>query len=176
MLLHLNRFLVVKKGVLFIEEEKVFKPFKILLKDFLEFSYNNLYFIRCCVEKYNYFLNKTNYLFLFRFDYDKIVGVMCLKSRESKDRLKLLNRPNKTIKSLMQEKGMLKNEKDRTILLSDGIGIFWAFGFGGDPRVFPDENTKNLCLIFEKIWFWFYREGTLIWIGIEIEIMDFLFL
>ena len=147
----LNRFLVVKKGVLLVEEENCSKSFKIEFPNYFEFSYKNLYFIRCDASRYNYFLNKTNYLFLFKFDYDKIVGRIYIKSREPKDRLKLLDRPTKTIKALMQEKRMLKNEKDRTVLLSDEIGVFWAFGFGGDFRVFPDEKTKKLCLVFEKI-------------------------
>lgn len=145
-----SMFVSIKRGVLVVEEDFNFKPFKILLND-IEFLYKNLYFIICDVGKYEYFLNKTNYLFLFKFDYDKIKGRVYLKSREEKDSLKLLNRPTKTIKALMQEKGMTKNKKNKVVLLEDDIGVFWAFGFGGNPRIFPDVNTKTLCLIFEKL-------------------------
>ncbi len=145
-----NKFVAIKRGVLVVEEDFDFKPFKILLND-VEFLYKNLYFIICDIKKYEYFLNKTNYLFLFRFDYDKIEGKIYLKSREEKDSLKLLNRPTKTIKALMQEKGMTKNKKNEVVLLEDSVGVFWAFGFGGNPRVFPDKNTKTFCLIFEKL-------------------------
>ena len=145
-----SMFVSIKRGVLVVEEDFNFKPFKILLND-IEFLYKNLYFIICDVGKYEYFLNKTNYLFLFKFDYDKIKGRVYLKSREEKDSLKLLNRPTKTLKALMQEKGMTKNKKNEVVLLEDSVGVFWAFGFGGNPRVFPDKNTKTLCLIFEKL-------------------------
>ena len=145
-----NIYIAIKRGILIVEEDFNFKPFKILL-DGVEFFYKNLYFIICDIKKYEYFLNKTNYLFLFRFDYDKINGKVYLKSREEKDSLKLLNRPTKTLKALMQEKGMTKNEKNEVVLLEDSVGVFWAFGFGGNPRVFPDKNTKTLCLIFEKL-------------------------
>ncbi len=141
----------VKRGRMFIEKNEKVKSFQILLPKTIEFSYKNLYFIRCDVKEYDDFLNKFHYLFLFKFDYDKIVGEIYLRSKKEKDKIKLKKRPTKTLKALMQEKRLTTNQKNRVVLLSDDVGVFWAFGFGVDVRVLPDEFSKNLCLVFEKL-------------------------
>ncbi len=141
----------VKRGRMFIEKNEKVKNFQILLPKTIEFSYKNLYFIRCDVKEYDDFLNKFHYLFLFKFDYDKIVGEIYLRSKKEKDKIKLKKRPTKTLKALMQEKRLTTNQKNRVVLLSDDVGVFWAFGFGVDVRVLPDEFSKNLCLVFEKL-------------------------
>ena len=146
-----NKFVVLKKGKLKIKTQKDVKSFNFLLPNCFECSYENLYFVRCKKQNYNYFLNNVKYLFLFKFDYDKIVGDVYLRSKKAKDRIKLKKRPTKTLKALMQEKGLLKQEREKTFVLADDIGVFWVWGFGLDVRVLPNEKSENLCLVFEKL-------------------------
>ena len=146
-----NRFIVIKRGKLTIEENLKFKMKEILIPKKGEFYYENLIFINCNVKDYLKILNKTKHLFLFRFCYDKIVGDVFLRGRKEKDKIKLLKRPTKTLKKLMQEEGLSVNEKQKRLVLADELGVFWAFGFGLDVRVLPNEKSENLCLVFEKI-------------------------
>lgn len=147
-----RKFAVIKRGILYIEEEKKLKEFEILINDqFNSFTYKNLYFIKCDVKNYKYFLNKINYLFLFKIDYDKIVGNVCLRNKRAKDKIKLLNRPTKTVKAIMRENRFSYKKRNETVLLVDDVGVFWMFGVGADVRVLPNSSTKNLFLIFEKL-------------------------
>ena len=147
-----RKFAVIKRGILYIEEEKKLKEFEILINEqFNSFTYKNLYFMKCDVKNYKYFLNKVNYLFLFKIDYDKIVGNVCLRNKRAKDKIKLLNRPTKTVKAIMRENRFSYKNRNETVLLVDDVGVFWMFGAGADVRVLPNSSTKNLFLIFEKL-------------------------
>ena len=147
--LNKNNIISLKKGIALIEKKSYFVPFEIKLPGDFEFCYKNLCFIRCDVERYNYFINNVNYLFLFKLDYDKIVGDVYLRNKKVKDRIKLRNRPTKSLKALMQEKRLSQIKKNGLFLLSDDVGVFWAFGFGLDVRVLPDKFSKNFLLGFE---------------------------
>lgn len=144
-----NMFATIRRGILYIEHNSCFKQFKILLPKTIEFCYKKLYFIRCSAKQYTHFLNSVNYLFLFKFDCDKIRGDVYIRGRSGKDKIKLLNRPTKTLKCLMQEKRLLKENRDNIVVLADDIGPFWVYGFGADVRVLPNEGSSNLCLVFE---------------------------
>lgn len=144
-----NMFATIRRGILYIEHYSCFKQFKILLPKTIEFFYKKLYFIRCNAKKYTHFLNSVDYLFLFKFDCDKISGDVYIRGRSEKDKIKLLNRPTKTLKCLMQEKRLSKKNRDSTIILADDAGPFWVYGFGADVRVLPNEESLHLCLVFE---------------------------
>lgn len=146
-----NKFIAIKRGKLTIEENLKFKMNEVLVPKKGEFYYENLIFINCNVKDYLKVLNKTKHLFLFRFCYDRIVGDVRLRNKKEKDKIKLMKRPTKTLKALMQEKGLSINEKQKRFVLSDEIGVFWVFGFGLDIRVLPNEKSENLCLVFENI-------------------------
>lgn len=146
-----NQFVVLKKGRLKIIKKEDVKAFNVLIPKSFEFLYKNLYFVKCTKKNYSYFLNNVKYLFLFKFDYDKIVGDIYLRNKKAKDKIKLKKRPTKTLKALMQEKGALKQEAEKVFVLADDVGVFWVWGFGADVRVLPNEKSKNLCLVFEKL-------------------------
>ncbi len=143
--------LSLKKGIAYVEKKVCFVPFKIKLNLNPGFCYENLFFVICDVKNYNYFINNVHNLFLFKLDYDKIVGDVYLRNKRGKDRIKLKNRPTKTLKALMQEKRLLQAQKNRTFVLADDCGVFWAFGFGADVRVLPDDFSRNFLLVFEKL-------------------------
>ena len=149
--LNKNNIISLKKGIALIEKKTYFVPFEIKLPRYCEFCYKNLCFVRCNIENYNYFINNVNYLFLFKLDYDKMVGDIYLRNKKEKDRIKLKSRPTKSLKVLMQEKRLLQIERNNLFLLSDDVGVFWAFGFGADVRVLPDGFSKNFLLVFEKL-------------------------
>lgn len=146
-----NQFVVLKKGMFKIVTKENVKSFNVLVLNSFEFSYKNLYFVRCDIKNYNYFLNNVKYLFLFKFDYDRIIGDIYLRNKRAKDKIKLKNRPTKSLKALMQEKGLLEKERKKAFVLADDFGVFWVWGFGVDVRVLPNKQSKNLCLVFEKL-------------------------
>ena len=127
-----------------------FEKFGLVLPNFVEFSYKNLLFIKIKIRRFDYFLRNTPHLFLFKFDYDKIKGLICIRSRMAGDRIKLPGRPTKKLKSLMQEAKVSTEKRNAVVVLADDLGPFWVCGFGGDVRVLADEGTENLILIFKK--------------------------
>ena len=131
-------------------KENRFCKFDFVLPEFVEFSHKNLLLIKTKVGHFNYFLSKMPYLFLFKFDYDKINGLIHLRNRLSGDKIKLPRRPTKKIKSLMQETRLPAEKRDEVVVLADDLGPFWVCGVGGDARVLADEGTENLILIFQK--------------------------
>ena len=139
---------VIRKGILFIEKICVIEDFDIVLKDNMEFLHKKLHIIKCCIEQYDYFVNKIKHSFLFVADYDKILGDIHIRNRIPGDKLKLLNRPTKKLKVLMQEKRVSFLERSKMVVMSDELGPFWVSGFGLDSRVFIDNNTKRVLLIF----------------------------
>ena len=114
-----------------------------------EFSYNNLLLIRCDIVQCDYFSQKTKYLFLFKADYDKIVGDVHIRSRQKGDRLKLSKRPTKKLKSLLCEQRLSFFKRSQIVVLADDNGPFWVRGFGLDSRALLNKNSKNVLLIFE---------------------------
>ena len=124
------------------------KDFDIVLTDNMEFLYKNLHIIKCRIEQYDYFVNKIKHSFLFVADYDKILGDIHIRSRIPGDKLKLLNRPTKKLKALMQEKRISFLERSKMIVMSDDLGSFWVSTFGLDIRVLVDNNTERVLLIF----------------------------
>lgn len=145
-----NRSIVCRNGLLFVETMKEFKKFDFIFPQAVEFSYKNFYFIRAKISYFNYFLNKLPHLFLFKFDYDKIKGLVHLRNRQNGDRIKLRNRPTKKLKCLMQEARIDLQRRDEIVVLADDCGPFWVCGFGLDERVLVDEQTENLMMVFEK--------------------------
>lgn len=139
---------IIRKNILFIEKIYLVKDFDIVLADKMEFLYKNLHIIKCRIEQYDYFVNKIKHSFLFAADYDKILGGIHIRNRIPGDKLKLLNRPNKKLKVLMQEKRVSFLERSKMIVISDDLGPFWVSMFGLDVRVLVDNNTKRVLLIF----------------------------
>ena len=109
-------------------KENRFCKFDFVLPEFVEFSHKNLLFIKTKVGHFNYFFSKMPYLFLFKFDYDKINGLIHLRNRMSGDKIKLPRRTTKKIKSLMQE---TRSE--------EGAGS----GIHDTPTVFPTGGKRQ---------------------------------
>ncbi len=145
-----NRMIVCKGGLLCVKKMKEAKKFDFVFPQLVEFSYKNLYFIKTKISYFNYFLNKLPCLFLFKFDYDKIKGLVHLRNRQNGDRIRLRNRPTKKLKCLMQEARIDLQRRDEVVVLADDRGPFWVCGFGLDERVLVDDKTKNLIMVFEK--------------------------
>ena len=143
-----NNMAIIRKGILFIEKMYLVKDFDIVLPDNMEFLYKNLHIIKCCIEQYDYFVNKIKHSFLFVAYYDKILGDIHIRNRIPGDKLKLLNRPTKKLKVLMQEKRVSFLERSRMVVMSDDLGPFWVSTFGLDIRVLVDNSTERVLLIF----------------------------
>ena len=140
---------VIRRGILFIEKIFNLETFDVVLPKKTEFLYKNLLVIRCDIEQCDYFSQKTKYSFLFKADCDKIVGDIHIRSRQKGDRIKLAKRPNKKLKSLLQEERLSFFKRSQVVVLADDNGPFWVRGFGLDVRANLDKNSKNVLLIFE---------------------------
>lgn len=139
---------VIRKGILFIEQMCMAEDFDVVFTDDMEFLYKNLHIIKCYIEQYDYFFNKIKHSFLFVADYDRILGDIHIRNRIPGDKLKLLNRPTKKLKVLLQEKRVSFLERSKMIVMADETGPFWVSSFGLDSRVLIDNNTKRVLLIF----------------------------
>jgi tRNA(Ile)-lysidine synthase len=80
-------------------------------------------------------------------DYDKISGIMVLRSRTEGDRIKLKGRPTKTLKKLFCEMKIPPEQRSRIPVIADDDGVCWVCGAGADERVAAGAGTKTAVTI-----------------------------
>lgn len=81
-------------------------------------------------------------------DYDKIRNQAIVRTRRAGDRFSLPGRNwTKTLKKLMNEEKIPREQRSRRLVCADEKGVFWVEGFGADKRAAVDEGTKRLLLI-----------------------------
>lgn len=146
----------IRKGILYLDEpffDCEFEKNVEFTKDKegkLCFSYKSFLFILSEVSKCNQILNNIKCDFISSLDYDKINGNVLLRSRLPGDKVKFLNRPTKSVKKLINEKGLSPKEKSGIIFMTDDKDIIWISGFGATQKTLPDECTKNVLMIFNN--------------------------
>lgn len=77
-------------------------------------------------------------------DCDKIVGNAVIRNRMSGDSIKLIGRPTKLLRKLMNEMEIPSHLRDCIPVIADDKGIIFVPDIGVAERVLPDENSKNL--------------------------------
>ena len=92
-------------------------------------------------------LSVNNLLINNAIDCDKIVGKAIIRCRKAGDTIKIKGRPNKQLRKLMNEKHIPDEQRDAYPVVSDDLGLIYAYGCGIAQRVLPDENTKNVIII-----------------------------
>ncbi|MBE6809823.1 MAG: tRNA lysidine(34) synthetase TilS [Ruminococcaceae bacterium] len=95
---------------------------------------------------------KVHNLFLKNIlDYDKIVGELVLRKRQSGDSIRLKNKNGtKTLKKLFCEYKIPHNERENLPVLCDESGIVWVYKIGVAERCAADENSTSIYKINVK--------------------------
>lgn len=98
-------------------------------------------------------LEKVNTLLLKNaFDYDKITGELCVRTRISGDAIRLNKRGvTKTLKKLYTELSIPQNMRAHLPVIADDIGPIWVYGAGISERVAIDNSTKNFSIVYSQI-------------------------
>lgn len=81
-------------------------------------------------------------------DCDKISEKLCLRSRESGDKITLAKRGvTKSLKKLFIEDKIDADKRNRTAVLADGEEVVWVDGYGSSKKFSPDKNSKKIMTI-----------------------------
>lgn len=81
------------------------------------------------------------------FDCDKIVGKPQIRTRIEQDTIKLIGRPQKTLKKLYNECKIPNNKRQNLPVIADDKGVIWVMGVGVAERVKVDKNSQKIGLI-----------------------------
>ena len=77
------------------------------------------------------------------FDYDKITGVLCLRTYRDGDRIGIQN-GSKTVKSVWLEHKVPAEQRRRRLFLADDAQVLWIPGIRSCDNYRVDENTKTV--------------------------------
>lgn len=81
-------------------------------------------------------------------DYDKIKGIMQLRTRQSKDFLVITaDGKHKKLKNYLIDEKIPRQERDKILLLAEGRHILWAIGWRISEDVKVTEHTKRILEI-----------------------------
>ena len=105
------------------------------------------------VKKVNYteyksLCNVNNLLFKFSIDCDKIKGNVVVRTRLEGDSYRPVARKvTKSLRKLLSEAKVTKEQSNSLLLLCDDNGIFYSNLFGIDERVVVSNNSKNIIVL-----------------------------
>ncbi len=95
--------------------------------------------------------NVNSLLLKNSFDCDKIVGKLCIRTRESGDKIRLARKNGtKTLKKLYTEYKIPIEIRDTLPVICDDIGVVWVCNIGVADRCRTDENTKKIYTVSVK--------------------------
>ena len=84
-------------------------------------------------------------------DYDKINGILILRTRMAEDRMSRVGRGlSKPVRRLQAEADISVNLRDKAPVAADNNGVIWGYKIGTDEKVKIDDTTKKV-LIFKVI-------------------------
>lgn len=91
----------------------------------------------------------NNLLLKSAVDYDKICGVVSIRTRNPGDGIKLPGRNGtKNLRKLYNELKIPVSDRENNPVAADDSGVIWVFGVGASERVSINKNTENV-LLFE---------------------------
>lgn len=106
-------------------------------------------------KEYKNLCNVNNLLFKYSIDCDKICGNVVVRTRQEGDFYRPVARNvTKTLRKLLSEAKVTKEQSNSLLLLCDDNGVFYSNLFGIDERVVVSNNSKNiivLCAAEEKL-------------------------
>ncbi len=77
------------------------------------------------------------------------VSPLVVRSRQTGDRIKLPNRPEKTLKKLFIDDKIPLELRDSTPVVTCGDEVVWISGYGSAEKFRPETGSKAICLEFE---------------------------
>lgn len=105
--------------------------------------------IFCKIQKN--FIKMTNTPFHFAIKYDMICGTcLMLRSRQVGDRLQIADGHSKTVKKLMIEKKIPRQERDLLPVLTDGRDVLAVGGLGVSRLHLPEAGQTALIIKIER--------------------------
>ncbi len=78
------------------------------------------------------------------FDYDKIKGVLSVRTRQTGDYITLKGGSRKSVKSYMIDEKIPRQERDRILLLAEGSHVLWIVGYRISEYYKVTEETKEI--------------------------------
>ncbi len=91
----------------------------------------------------------NNLLLKNAVDYDKIVGKLNVRTRNSNDSIKPVGRGiTKKLRKLQSELGIELSLREKMPVAADDKGVIWAYEIGTDERVAVDSKTKNVLIFY----------------------------
>ena len=94
--------------------------------------------------------NDKNYL-TYCVNYDKIKGILKLRTRKQGDRFTFYNRKvTKTLKKMFTEDKIPLSFRDRMVILTDDMdNVIWLSDYGTNRPYVPDAHTEKVLIIKE---------------------------
>ena len=78
------------------------------------------------------------------FDYDKIKGVLSVRTRQSGDYITLKDGHRKSVKSYMIDEKIPRGERERILMLAEGSHVLWIVGYRISEYYKVTEATKEI--------------------------------
>jgi len=95
--------------------------------------------------------NINNNEFIKYFDYDKVIGNLCVRSRRSGDRfIPFGMKGSKKVKDYFIDEKIPKDKRDKIPLVVDDKNIIWVVGYRISDQYKITKNTKNVLIIEVK--------------------------
>ena len=138
---------VVKGTLRFYKNKEVNITEEAYVEDF-PFCFNNGSF-NIKIVKYTNSLKKINNLVLDNLiDCDKIVGKICLRTRNSGDHIRLPRRNvSKSLKKLFSEINIPIENRDILPVIADDNGVIWVYSIGVAERCKVDDSSTNIVYV-----------------------------
>lgn len=90
-------------------------------------------------------------LLIFALDYDTIIGKLIFRQKQAGDRIRTMkSNGTKTVKKFFNEKKVPIVNRQRALVVCDGMGILAVEFLGVNERAAVTEDTKRVLLIAEK--------------------------
>ncbi len=138
----------VRKGILDFPSEGVEKSKTEINGSTVVFGNKSISIRKADINETNNLQNVSKQDLEYYLDYDKIVGKVCVRSREAGDKITLNSRNcTKTLKKLFNEMEILPENRNNIAVFSDDCGVILVEGAGIDKRVAVNDSTRKILLI-----------------------------
>lgn len=138
----------VRKGILDFPVDSAEKSKTEINSGTVEFGNKTITVRTVDIKETNNLQNVSKQDLEYYLDCDKIVGKVCVRSREEGDRITLNSRNcTKTLKKLFNEMEIPPETRNNIAVFSDDCGVILVEGAGIDKRVAVSDGTHKMLLI-----------------------------
>lgn len=138
----------VRKGILDFPSDSAEKSKAEIDGEFVLFGNKQIQIRTVDINEINNLQNVSKQDLEYRLDYDKIIGKVCVRSREAGDKITLNSRNcTKTLKKLFNEMETAPENRNSIAVFSDDCGVILVEGAGIDKRVAVTDRTDKVLLV-----------------------------